>query len=378
MGKLSVGGKTFNLTLAVGPSSGSAPVQEVTFSGSVTVIFDLMSGTNLQFVTRGDSPEAAYIDELATDVWLMGDVLNLRLRAWAVWQQWYQNGQDNVAVMAVTYKKLLQRRFFVTPLAFTNLDLGTILWGMWQHTQAQPGGNLGVTLGANSTGLSRTRGYKVGENLGAQAEAEYEEGVWWDVDQNKVFTAGATSAGLWLDTPLHLGVNITEMNRASGSDFANAVYGDADESATTGVWAVAADVATDPRGRWELVSGWPTVTLQQTVNDRTAAFLVASRIPVAHWNLDIEPSRWLGDSKLMPGMFAVLVIPTSLAAPLGAPADKIVVFVSQLSVNFDEDGSLTVKVVVNERPDIPIPSYGTDSSARVGVARVGHARVGVS
>lgn len=178
MGTLFVGGERVHLTLAVGPSTGISPVQEVTFSGSVTVIFDLKSGTNLQFVTRGNSPEATYIDELGTDVWVMGDILNLRLRAWAVWQQWYPNGQDNVSVMGVTYKKLLSRRMAVTPLLFTNADLGTIIWGMWQHTQAQLGGNLGITLGSNTTGLLRTRAYKVGDNLGSQAEQEYEEGIW--------------------------------------------------------------------------------------------------------------------------------------------------------------------------------------------------------
>ena len=82
MGRLNVGGNIVNMTLAVGPSNGSSPVQEVTFSGSVTIVFDLQGGTNLQFVTRASSPEAGFIDELATDVWLMGDVLQARPEEW--------------------------------------------------------------------------------------------------------------------------------------------------------------------------------------------------------------------------------------------------------------------------------------------------------
>jgi hypothetical protein len=227
---------------------------------------------------------------------------------------------------------------------------------MWQHTQSQAGGNLGITLGTSTTGIVRTRAYKQGENLGSQAENEYEEGIWWDVDQNLVYTAGARSAGRYLGQPLHLGANVRQLQRASGSDFANAVYGDADDSATTGVWATAANVATDPRGRWELTAGWPTVTLQQTLNDRTAAFLNASSIPVAHWNIEMEPSRWVSDSKIMPGMFAILVIPRTLAAPIGPPADKIVVYVTQVSVSYDENGSFEVKAVAMERPDLPVPT----------------------
>lgn len=358
MGTITVGGETINLTLAVGPSSASAPSQEVTFSGSVTVLFDLESGTNLQFVTRGYSPEATFIDEMATDVWLLGDI-PVRFRTWAVWQEWFQNGQDNISVMAVTYKKLLNRRL-VHPaegLAFDNMDIGLILWGLWQHTQALPGGNLGVTLGAEHlTGLIRSRSYKQGENLGQQAEEEYEEGIWWDIDPNLVFTARQILTGPWLATPLHLGANVREMQRASSNDFANAVFGDADESTTVGVWAEAPDIATDPRGRWEVAEGWPTVKLQETLNDRTAAFLKASRTPAAHWNLTMEPARWVADSRIMPGTFAVLVIPRTLAYPVGEPTPSIVVMVTQVSINFDEDGALSVSAQVMERPDIPLPT----------------------
>jgi hypothetical protein len=260
--------------------------------------------------------------------------------------------------MAVTYKKLLNRRNVVSAggLSFTSADLGDIIWGMWQHTQSQVGGNLGITAGARTTGIVRSRSYKQGENLGTQAENEYEEGIRWDIDQNLVYTASAISAGPYLATPLHLGANVREMQRASGSDFANAVFGDADNAVTTPVWAVAANIATDPRGRWELTQGWPTVTLQSTLNERTAAFLIASGVPVAHWNVQMEPGRWVTDSKITPGMFAVLIVPRTLAAPIGPPAEKIVVMVTQLSVNFDENGSMEVKVVVMERPDLAVPS----------------------
>lgn len=358
MGTLRSGEAQIDLTLAVGPSSGSAPVQEVTSFGSVTLTFDLESGMDVQFVCRGNSPEAAYVDELATDIWLMGDI-KARFRTWAVWQEWFQNGQDNVNVMGVTYKKLLNRRLVngAAGLTFTAADMGDIIWGLWAHTQAQTGGNLGVTKGSpTATGIVRTRAYKQGENLGALADAEYEEGIWWRIDENKVYTAGPLSTRPFVGSPLHLGANVREMQRASGSDFANAVYGDADEASTTGVWAVATDVATDPRGRWELATGWPTVTLQQTVIDRTKAFLVQSSLVVAHWNLDMEPARWLTDSRIMPGDHAVLVVPRSLAAPIGAPTTLMTVLVSQVSVSFDDSGTIEVKAVVEEQPTIPVPS----------------------
>lgn len=364
MGKFKVGDAEFNLTIAVGPAAGNTPVQEVTSSGSITAMFDLTSGSNLQFVCRGDAPEAEYIDELATDVWLLGDI-KLRYRAWAVWQQWYPNGQDNVSVMGVSYKKLLNRRHVMLPppvdpenppkLEFNDADLGDVIWGMWEHTQSLPGGNLGVTSGARTTGIVRTRTYENGENLGQQADEEYDEGIWWDIDHDLVFTAGALDANPFVPTPLHLGANVREMQRASGGEFANAVYGDASQE-TIPVWAVDPNVTTDPRGRWERAVGWPTVVLQQTLDDRVNAALAESLNPGTHWNLTMEPARWVGDSRIMPGDHAVLVVPRSLAAPVGQPTPTVAVLITSVQVTFDDKGSLEVTAVAEERPNIPVPS----------------------
>ena len=334
------------------------PVQEITFSGSVTVIFDIETGSNLQFVTRSSSPEAAYIDELATDVWLMGDI-KARFRAWAVWQQWYHNGQDNVSTMAVTYKKLLSRRMVkgASGLSFTDTDLGDIIWGLWSHTQGLPGGDLRITKGTpTATGMLRTRTYKEGENLGKLADDEDEEGLWWTIDENLVYRAGDLASRPFVGAPLHLGANVAEMQRASGSDYANAVYGDADDATTVGVWREAAGIATDPRGRWELAQGWPTVALQETLDDRVTAFLKDAGISVAHWNLELEPSRWLTDTKIMPGDHAVLVVPRSLASPVGEPTPLIAVQVTQVSINFTDAGGLSVKAVVMEQPGVALPA----------------------
>lgn len=361
MGKLYVGDHEIDLTLAIGPSSGAVPVQEVIFSGSVTITFDLESGSSVQLVTRANAPEASYISEMATDVWLTGEI-QARFRTTAVWQEWFHNGQDNISMQAVTYKKLLNRRLFNAPLTFTDTDLGSIIWGMWQHTQALPGGNLGVTRGSPYlTGVLRTREYKVGENIGQQAENEYDEGIWWSVDHNRVYTAGLLAARAFIAAPIHLGSTAREMQRASGSDYSNVVYGDADESTTVGVWAVAPTVGTDPRGRWETAVGWPTVKLQETLNERTAAALEQTQQNIAHWNVEIEPSRWVSDCRIMPGDHAVLVVPRSLAAPLGEPTPLVAVRCTQLSINYDADGSFSTNIVVNEVPEIPLPTMMTDS-----------------
>lgn len=357
MGKLKVGDTSLNLTIAVGPSSGSDPVQEVTSFGSVALVFDLESGSTLQFVARGNSPEAGYIDQHATDVWLLGDI-EARFRAWAVWQEWYQNGQDNVSVLGVTYKKLLNRRLVnaVEGLEFVDTDLGQIIWGLWEHTQSLPGGDLQVTEGPDTTtGIVRTRTYAQGDNLGQAADEEYEEGIWWDIDKDLVYSAGLIDGLPFIDTPIHLGANARGMQRSSANEFANAVYGDASEE-TTPTWAVDPDVATDPRGRWELAVGWPTVKLQDTLDERVAAALSESVVPAGHWNVEFEPARWVTDSRMMPGDHAVLAVPRSLASPVGEPTESITVMATQVSIGIDADGALTVNAVLQERPNVPVPS----------------------
>ena len=363
MGTIVVGGQKINMTLAVGPSSGSVPVQEVTFSGSTTIIYDLQSGTNLQFVTRAGEPAARYIDELATDVWLLGDVLQARFRAWAVWQEWFINGQDNVNVMAVTYKKLLSRRNVVgaAGLAFNNIDLGDIIWGMWQHTQSQTGGSLGITAGAKTSGIVRTRTYKEGEQPSASKPRTQwlQEGIWWDIDQNLVFTAGAprqrtdalhTAAPRRQRPTAPAGVGLRlRQRRLRGRR-------QRQDSGRVGRRSHHRQRPARPMGTGLRMADRRPATDPSTIAPSPSSTHRAFPSPTgtSTWNRD-DGSATL--QIMLRGMFAVLSASRPhLAAPIGQPAEKIVVFVTQLSVNFDEDGAMEIKAVVMERPDLPVPS----------------------
>lgn len=359
MGLLHVGGQDIDITLAVGPSNGE-PKQELTTYGSVTAQFDILAGNTLSVVVAGNSPEAPYVDELASDIWMTG-ALHQRFRIWAVWQDFDKQGDDRVSMQAVTYDRLINRRHVVTPagLTFTGVDQGLILWGLWQHTQAQPGGDLGVTLGTpHLTGVLRDRTYLYGENLGTIAEnlSKVEDAPIWIVNGDLEFEARMPADFPITDTPLTLGATARHLQRSSGgADYANFAYGDADAETTSPVTLATADIAADPRGRWEIAKSWPTVKLQDTLAQHVAGELEEANAPLAHWNVEMEPGRWVNDARLMPGDYAVLVVPRTLAGPLGTPFDKVVVQVVSVAVNFTAQGSLDVKLVALETR-IPVPT----------------------
>jgi hypothetical protein len=81
-----------------------------------------------------------------------------------------------------------------------------------------------------------------------------------------------------------------------------------------------------------------------------------AQVSVAHWNVELEPARWLTDCKIMPGDHAVLVVPRSLAAPVGIPTAKIVVQVTSIEIGLDADGAFDVKAVVMEQPNVALPN----------------------
>lgn len=338
---LGVGG---TLTITIGPSTGSTGVQEVTFFEGLSLTRNFVSGDQLNFRIPAFSPEAAYVDELAADVWLRG-VVDQRFRVTNVDQAWGADGQDVIAVTAVSYKRLLNARHVVTTRTYTGIDQGEIIWRLIEHTQAQAGGDWGVTQGSTTTGVTRDRVYVPGENIGhvVQLLTEVIDGPWFDIDVDLVLTAALPSSFPTMATPCQLGVVAREMNRkGTAARFANAVYVDAKSDTTVPVWAEDPTVGTDPRGRWEKAFGFPNVTLQDTLDQHAEGELDVSMSPPATWRVVLEPSRWLADANYQPGDFVVVVVPRSTAAPVGTPAQRVLVQVMEIGFELSADGSLGV------------------------------------
>ena len=343
------GDAIFNMTPSLGPSSGSSPTQPVTSFGSASASVDIdLAGGSIMMVILGHSPEAAVVDELVTDLWLLGD-FPMRYRVWAVWQDFDEHGDDRVSFQAVTYERLINRRLVgAGGLLYNNTDVGVILWNAIQHTQAKPGGDLGITAGSISTGITASIDWAPGENIGAKLEEVMKAaGCYWVVDHNKELNVYARRATVPKPERVVWGDNARHMQRASaGVGFANSVYlsGSPD---TTPLFSVHPDILTDPRGLWESASAQPTKGIQDELAAAAVGELELRYQALSRWNVTYVSEHWVGPSRVRPGDKVDLIVPPSLAGPQNPPRSVEVECIS-MSLGFDGDGGLEVRAVFEE------------------------------
>lgn len=336
------------LSVAVGPASGVRAVQEVSFYDTLSFTFNLDQGDQLGFTIPAFSPEAVYLDELATDVWLEG-VVRQRYRVIGMEQDWDDSGADLIAVTAVSYKRLLNSRNLGTDLSYTQIDQGDIIWNLIAHTQARPGGDWGVTKGVTATGTLRDRQYVLGENIGDLANkiTQVIGGCTFNINADKVYSAKMPATFKTWAQPLQLGVTARRLHRNSTGSFHNAALATGGQG-TTPVWVEAANITTDPRGRWEHTAGYPNVILQPTLVEHAQGLLSAGMAPKATWKADLEPTHWASEATYMPGEFVVLVVPQTLAAPIGTPAEAVLAQVIEVTASYTADGALGLAAALIE------------------------------
>lgn len=367
------------LTLAVGPAGGNAPTQPVTAFDTLTVTDSLHDGPSCTYNIPGDSPAAKVIDGLATDTWLYRVPLQgslprwQRLRIMPIDQTWDDNGGDVAQIHAVGYKQVVAARHIiavdptvnyvtasgfgsaqVTPLPiFEGVDQGLIVAALVAHTQAQLGGNLGITNAQSMlTGQPRDRTqYKVGDEIGKLLAdlGDVINGIWWGVDVDKVL-----SVRLWTDfntlvTPIVHGQNATTIARTRAR-FANAAGAQGSDTVTVPVWRTDPTIATDPRGRWEVYDASHSDVIDQAVvADYAAAELEEFSNPPTTWKATIEPAAYFtGDSRYEPGDVTNIVVPADAVDELGQPKVNATALITEVTVAYTDSGAATVTVAAVE------------------------------
>lgn len=340
-------------TITVGPPS-TGPLQEVTDWLGWQLDETLDDGSTFTFSTRGNSVAAQQIDELATDVWLFKDsVLYRRLRVVAVDQSWDASGNDDVAVTAVDYRRLLQRANVRSALSYTATSQGVIAWNLIQHAQAAPGGNLGITLGTSGPAVPRSRAYEIGQNV-YESIAEFTKlsnGMTWQIDENLALQVSQPSLYPAIAMPCELGVVARAMSRPSSADrFANAVIVLGDRQSTTPYQVATATIGTDPRGRWERVFSSTSLKTATALQELGDGLIEETISPMSTWSIELEPSRFFTDAPYALGDFITIVQPRSTVYPVGTPAPTVTGQVTAVSVGEDADGNFTVLIGAVEAP----------------------------
>jgi len=333
-------------TLAVGPSTGSRPVQEVTDFVSWTLDNNLDDGCSLAFTTRIDSPAAQVIQELVTDVWLYrGSNVNQRFRVTSVELEWTADGDAEVRIGSTCYRRLLKKAHLNTALSFTATSQGNIAFGLIQHAQAQTGGNLGITLGDAGPAILRQRDYEAGANIFDLIVnlSRVINGLSWNVNGDLELIVGTQTSFATRSQPIILGVTARRMLRPSNADqFANVSIVTGDQEATTLVIEEAPTLSTDPRGRWEIVTSVGGEKTQAALQETAEGFVEVTNSPLATWEVELDPDRYFRDAEFEIGEFASLVVPRSPVIPVGTSAPIISVQTISRSITQNADGDISV------------------------------------
>ena len=342
-------------TVAVGDSSASIPKQEITSFDSMSLNSSLDGGSDVAFTVPGNSATARLINELASDVWVYrnGSIFQ-RYRIVGVGQTWGPDNDDVVSVQGVCYKRIVNARHLQAPLSFTDTGQADIVAAIYAHTQSQPGGDWGVTDGTlDNDGRFRDRSYALGENIGTILSnlSGVLGGPSWGVSGDLTLEVRSSDPATFpvQGVPLMLGGTARSLTRNAGTgEFANSVFVDGDSSVTYPVTADVANILTDPRGRWERAAGFPNVTEQATLAEKADGLVAQYASPVATWSCEIEASRYLTDAPFSPGDLVTVVVPETVAAPIGNPGFSVTGQVMNLALGFTADGALSVSMEVIE------------------------------
>lgn len=357
-------------TIAVGPYIGAGPTQELTFYTSWSLDKNLDDGCTFSFTIPGYVPEAAAISELDTDVWVYrAGVLDDRFRIVAINQSWGPSGEDVLSVQAVCYRRLLAARYVQTPLRFDQVSQGQIIWELIQHTQATTNGDLGITAGSLGPTVLRDRSYEVGQNI-LDIIVDMTNvigGPTWDIDANLQLVVSRSDLYPLNPAPLVLGATVEAFQRPSAaSKFGNATVVSGNNQSTLPVIAESPTLTTDPRGRWERRASYPSVVLQNTLQNHAEGLLTDLQSPSAIWQVDVVPSRFFGDGQYKLGDFVEIVQPASTAAPIGPPAVSVFGQVLAIQVQQAANGAVDVSMRVLEIGTAGVTVFGEASDVTAG------------
>jgi hypothetical protein len=334
-------------TLGVGSALQGRPSQIINDFSAWTLNNNLDEGCSLSFSSRGQSLGAALIQELETDVYIYKNgVLFQRFRITNLTQRWNSDGEDIIDVSAICYRRLLKSRHVITPLAFSGVGHGDIIWALIDHTQSQPSGDLGITIGSLDNSVLRDRSYITGDNI-FDAITDFtrvSDGIAWDITPNLELVVRPLFDYPLRRTPIELGATARSMQRPSNAEnFANVSIVSGDGEATTPVVLGTPGLVFDPRGRWEKIAALPGEQFQSALSERAFGTLDTALSPPSTWTVDMVPFRFFTDLDLEIGQLVALVEPPTIAYRRG-PADAVLLQIVDRTVAQTSDGDFDISV----------------------------------
>jgi len=340
----------------------NTPTQPLSIFNSWTLSRNLDDGCALTIQMTGNSIAGVQMQELSTDIWVYeSGVVVDRFRVVALDQGWGEDGENILSVQAVCYRRLLASRYVASPLTFSSVDQGDIVWGLIQHTQAQVNGGLGVTVGSTVTGVIRSRSYQTGQNIleAITGIGQADGNMIWDIDPNLQLNVTTAGSRPLKPMPAQLGTNLRNISKPSGASlFGNVALVTGDTAFTTVEIANASTLITDPRGRWERFASFSQEQTQSNLREQADGILESTQSPSIVWSFELIPDRYFMDSDYAIGDFVYLVQPATVVPSqpdptipyLTVPSNLVIVQILTVELVVDANGASTIKMTAVQSP----------------------------
>lgn len=296
---------TWSFAVGPGASGDNIPSTELTEAYGRVVTWRVDGHAFAQFSIDGRAEETAEIRLLESDLWAWRDGADVFHGRIVGAQPDLNEDRHVVQFQAIDYRGMLSAAAKIEPPipTFSQVDQAQIVWDLVQHRQAQTGGDWGIVEGLGSTsGQLRdesdiTPGSPVGDVIDRVLRRE--NGGEWEISPDLVLNRWFPQRGSDNGVVLDLGGALTQIKRTT-PEFGNAAVATGDQTTSTAT-AQTPDVGTDPRGRWTVSQGFPTVSVQSTVAAK-AAWLRDEASTIEHeWAVTLAPEVWEGPDNLWIG-----------------------------------------------------------------------------
>lgn len=326
---------------------------ELTAAKGKTVTWQLDAPATAAFTLNGTHPQALLITETETDLIVFSaDAAGPPL---ARFRGRFGSSSDSISPAsfitqfnAVDYRGFLDRRILWpgSTETFTAEDQADIAWQLIADSQAQTGGELGITRGDfPETGVLRTINFAEGavlsQLIGPQL-ADLSNGFDWEIDAQLRFNVFYPQRGSSGGQVLDYGGRVNGVTRTlDTSSFANAVrYSGADADASGAPLPAALEVgAIGPAGRWEKQTGDTSILDAPTLAAAAEAELARDIEVDASYELTLTPGWWTPDILWLGDTVQVVIKKGRLDV-------SALQRVSQIAVTIGDDGGETVVVTV--------------------------------
>jgi hypothetical protein len=270
------------------------PQRELSAATGRQFTVNLTAPATATFDLPGRSPEAAYLDESTTDLWIYADeTLAFRGRVIGL-NDTVTATVHTTTVTCTDYRGLLTRRLLVEgdQLAWSTPRYYDIAWGLISLTQAKPNGSLGIFAGvtvpdaAQPPSNYRVRNYTAGDEIGKTLDDLAAVAFDYQISPGLSFDYWAPNKRDPSGFVADLGGTVAGFTRyAQSSTWANVVRVSAKADTTT---ADVIDNSGTP-GRFEQQIGFPDVVDQSTLDQRAPAAATAWAAQTSTLTVDLRP-----------------------------------------------------------------------------------------